>query len=146
MALFRHFFGSHWRTGRRILSAQPSKKSQKRVKEKINHLLTRGNPTPWPELRARLNRLLRGWAEYFSFSYKEESDQAIRWHTAGRVRQFLRRRHKLPRGTGNFGLTEVYGKVGVLDLRQMRLQKRPCMPSRKARPRAGCGRSASPVR
>lgn len=115
----------HWQTGTRILSARPSKKSQKIVKEKINHLLIRGNPTPWPELCSRLNRLLRGWAEYFSFGYTVESYQAIRWHTAGRVRLFLRRRHKLPRGTGHFSFAEVYGKVGVLDLHQMRLQKRP---------------------
>jgi RNA-directed DNA polymerase len=116
----------HWLTGKRFLSARPSKKAQKRLKEKINALLFRGNPTPWPELQARLNQLLKGWAGYFSFGYTGDADQAIRWHVAGRVRRFLCRRHKLPPGTGHFGFSEVYGKkVGVTDIRQMRLQRRP---------------------
>ena len=115
----------HWQTGKRILSARPSKKAQKRLKEKINTLLFRGNPTPWPELHTRLNRLLLGWAEYFSFGYTAEAYTALRWHIAGRVRRFLTRRHKLPRGTGRFGFTEVYGKAGVLDLHQVRLRRSP---------------------
>jgi RNA-directed DNA polymerase len=46
----------HWQTGKRFLGARPSKKSQKRIKEKINTLLFRGNPTPWPQLQDRLER------------------------------------------------------------------------------------------
>jgi RNA-directed DNA polymerase len=115
----------HWLSGRKMLTARPSKKSQKRVKEKINALLKRGNPTPWPELRDRLNRLLSGWAGYFSFGYTGQSDTAVRWHVLDRVRRFLCRRHKLRvSGTGRFGYTEVFGKLGVIDLHQMRRQRR----------------------
>jgi RNA-directed DNA polymerase len=113
----------HWRTGRRWISAQPSKKSQKKLKEKVNLLLYPGNPTPWPELKVRLNRLLTGWAEYFQFGYTAQAYQALRWHIANRVRQFLRRRHKLPSGTGRFGILEVYGKIGITDLHQARRKK-----------------------
>jgi RNA-directed DNA polymerase len=116
----------HWQTGRQILSARPSKKAQKRLKEKINALLLRGNPTPWPELHTRLNRLLLGWAEYFSFGFTGQADTAIRWHVIQRVRQFLCRRHKLRvSGTSRFGYAEVYGKAGVVDLHQVRLRRRP---------------------
>jgi RNA-directed DNA polymerase len=115
----------HWQTGKRILSARPSKKAQKRVKEKINALLFRGNPTPWPELCIRLNRLLVGWAEYFSFGHTGDADTAIRWHVLERVRRFLCRRHKLRvSGTQRFGYAEVYGKAGVVDLQQARLRRR----------------------
>ena len=104
---------------------QPSKKARKRLKEKINTLLIRGNPTPWPELCIRLNRLLVGWAEYFSFGYTAEADTAIRWHVLERVRRFLCRRHKLRvNGTRRFGYTEVYGKEGVVDLWQARLRRK----------------------
>jgi len=116
----------HWQTGKRILSARPSKKAQKRLKEKINTLLYRGNPTPWPELCTRLNRLLSGWAEYFSFGYTGEADNAVSRHVLERVRRFLCRRHKLRvSGTSRFGYFEVHGKVGVIDIRQKRLQRSP---------------------
>jgi RNA-directed DNA polymerase len=115
----------HWQSGRKILTARPSKKSQKRVKEKINTLLLRGNPTPWPELRDRLNRLLSGWAEYFSFGYTCQADAAVRWHVLDRARRFLCRRHKLRvSGTGRFNYTEVFGELGVIDLHKMRRQRR----------------------
>jgi len=115
----------HWLSGGQMLTARPSKKSQKRVKEKINTLLKRGNPTPWPELRDRLNRLLSGWVGYFSFGYTGQADTAVRWHVLDRVRRFLCRRHKLRvSGTRRFGYTEVFGEMGVIDLHQMRLQRR----------------------
>lgn len=112
----------HWQTGKRFIAARPSKKAQKKLKEKINTLLHRGNPTPWPELRSRLNRLLSGWTEYFSVGHTSQAYAAIRWHVGLRVRRFLRRRHKLPRGTGRFGFEEVYGEAGVMDIYQRRLR------------------------
>jgi RNA-directed DNA polymerase len=116
----------HWRTGKRILSARPSKKAQKRLKEKVNTLLYRGNPTPWPELRDRLNRLVSGWAEFFSFGYTGAADNAISRHVLERVRRFLCRRHKLRvSGTSRFGYFEVYGDMGVIDICQKRLHRRP---------------------
>jgi RNA-directed DNA polymerase len=116
----------HWQTGKRILSARPSRKAQKRLKEKINALLFRGNPTPWPELCTRLNRLLSGWAEYFSFGFTSQADSAIGWHVRERVRRFLCRRHKLRvSGTSRFGYAEVHGKMGVVNIQQMRLKRRP---------------------
>jgi RNA-directed DNA polymerase len=116
----------HWQSGKRFIASLPSKKSQKRLKEKINTLLHRGNPTPWPELQARLNRLLSGWAEYFSFGHTGQADEAIGWHVRARVRRFLCRRHKLRvSGTSRFGYAEVHEKMGVVDLHQRRLQRRP---------------------
>ena len=136
----------HWQTGKRLMTVVPSKKAQKRLKEKVNTLLYRGNPAPWPELRDRLNRLLTGWAEYFSFGFTLRAYHAVQRHVASRVRRLLSRRHKLPRGTGRFGFPEVYGNLGVIDLHQKRRRRSPRMPPCQARPRAGCGRSASPVR
>jgi RNA-directed DNA polymerase len=116
----------HWQTGKRFISAQPSKKARKRLKEKVNTLLFRGNPTPWPELCARLNRLLTGWAEYFSFGFTGQADAAIAWHVEERVRRFLCRRHKLRvSGTRRFGYAEVHGKMGVVDIQQARRHRRP---------------------
>lgn len=115
----------HWQTGQLFVAAQPSKKSQKRLKEKVNALLYRGNPMPWPELRDCLNRLLSGWCEYFRFGATAKAHQAIHWHVGERVRRFLRRRHKLPRGTGRFSFAEIYGKVGVVNPHQLRRCRSP---------------------
>lgn len=120
-------FGVTWRHNerRRALGARPSKKAQKRLKEKVNIMLYRGNPQPWPELRDRLNRLIVGWANYFSYGATADAYQAAWWHTARRVRHFLCKRHKLrTRGASRFGWREIYGPAGVVDLCQYRLRRR----------------------
>ncbi len=115
----------HISADRRFLDAQPSKKAQKRLKEKLNALLYRGNPEPWPQLVERLNCLLRGWSNYFSFGWLGRAYRAIWWHTAIRVRHFLCKRHKLRvQRSSRFSCDEIYGKRGVLDLRLLRNQRR----------------------
>jgi hypothetical protein len=49
------------------LGASPSKKSVARLKEKVGTLLVPGNMGAWPEVRVRLNSLLRGWSQYFGY-------------------------------------------------------------------------------
>jgi RNA-directed DNA polymerase len=106
------------------LTAVPAKKARRRIKEKVNTLLYRGNPTPWPELRQKLNRLLAGWANYYSFGWTAGADGALWWHTYQRVRRFLCKRHKLPtQGTSRFSVAEVFGPVGVLDLPRYRKRR-----------------------
>jgi RNA-directed DNA polymerase len=122
-------------TGTRFLGASPSKKAQRRLKDRVNTLLYRGNPAPWPELREALNRLIAGWANYFSFGWTGDGDTAIHWHVAQRARHFLRKRHKLPRGSGRFSLVEVYGpRVGILDIWRYRKRAASRMPSGEASP------------
>lgn len=110
--------------GGRGLTAVPAKKARRRIKEKVNTLLYRGNPTSWPELRDQLNRLLAGWANYFSFGWTGGADAALWWHTYQRVRRFLCKRHKLPRRSSRFSVAEVFGSAGVLDLPLYRQQRR----------------------
>lgn len=120
-------FGSlwWWRTKGRGLGTRPSEKAVKRLKGKVNALLYRGNPQPWPELRTRLNQILVGWANYFSVGATGQVDNAIWWHVGRRVRRFLCKRHKLrPRGASRFSLHEVYGPLGVVELGRYRRQRR----------------------
>ena len=114
----------HWRTGKSIIVAEPSKKAQKRLKEKLNKLLVRGNPRPWPELRDALNRLLRGWANYFSFGSSNGARQAVNNHLLERAHRFLSKRHKLrPHGTGRFWAKEIFGPMGVIDIQRLQLRR-----------------------
>ena len=135
-------FGPHCyqRNGKRYLGASPSAKSVKRVKQKINDVLVPGNLRPWAEVRDRLNRLLRGWSEYFGYGTRAKAYKAVDHHVCGRVRHFLSRRHKVPsRGTRRFPHDTIYGDLGVLPLDYRRV------PYNELSRKAGCGKSARPV-
>jgi RNA-directed DNA polymerase len=114
----------HFRNGGRwYLGATPSKKSVQRIKTKVSDLLIPGNKGAWPEICARLNRLLGGWAAYFSYGSLASAYQAVDWHVYDRVCAFLRRRHKTPgRGTKQFPREHVL----VLELNRVRYVSPSC--------------------
>src|SRR5204862_3275606 len=95
------FGPQHYRkTGREYLGASPSKKSLARLRQKVNGVLASDNPETWPEERDRLNRILRGWSNYFSYGTRWAAYGAVNHHVAVRVRHFLKRRQKVStRGT-----------------------------------------------
>jgi len=132
-------FGPHCyqRNGNRYLGASPSAKSVKRVKLKVN---VPGNMKPWMEVRDQLNRLLRGWSAYFCYGTRGRAYKAVDHHVCGRVRHFLRRRHKVPsRGTERFPSDLIFGGLGVQPLDYRR------GPYNETSRKAGCGKSARPV-
>jgi len=108
----------HRRTGRVYLGASPSKKSLKRLKAKVHDLLQPANVGAWPEVRDRLDALLRGWSAYFSYGSLTPAHRAVDGYVCARVQHFLARRHKLPaHGYGRFPWRVVFGELGVLRLR-----------------------------
>ena len=116
----------HWKDGRWYLGASPSQKSVARLRQKVNDVLTPRNTEPWPEVRTRLNRLLRGWSGYFSYGSLRRAYQAIDHHVGARVRQFLCRRHKVPTGgTRTISDDLIFGPLGVLRLRHVPAAARP---------------------
>ena len=90
-------FGPHHyrKDGHWYLGASPSKKSVRRLKQKVGEILVPGNQAPWPEVRDRLNRLLRGWSAYFSYGTRLVAYRAVDNHVYDSVRCFLVRRHKV---------------------------------------------------
>jgi RNA-directed DNA polymerase len=114
-------FGPHCYTkdGSWYTGASPSKKSVARIKQKVGDLLTPNNVGTWPEVRDRLNQMLKGWAAYFSYGTRRQVYQAVDYHVYDCVRHFLRRRHKVPsRGTTRFPYRAVFGELGVFRLRR----------------------------
>jgi RNA-directed DNA polymerase len=112
-------FGPHRArtTGRVYLGASPSKKSVSRLRRKVGDLLQPRNVGPWPEVRDQLNRILRGWSNYFSYGTTIMANRAVDNYVYERVRNFLRRRHKVQsRGGTQFSGATVFGKLGVLSL------------------------------
>jgi RNA-directed DNA polymerase len=107
----------HPRTGRKYIGYSPSNKSVERMKQKVGALLERGNVAPWEEVCRRLNQQLGGWRQYFSIGTTRRAYRAVDEYVYDRVRNFLRRRHKVSsQGTRQFGGERVYGSLGVLRL------------------------------
>jgi RNA-directed DNA polymerase len=121
-------FGPHrMRTnGREYLGASPSKKSISKLRQKVGDLLVRQNVAPWTEVRDRLNRVLRGWSNYFSYGTRLMAYRAVDRYVYHGVRSFLRRRHKVPsRGAHLYSDAVVFGTLGVLRLRDVHLGPLP---------------------
>ena len=97
----------HPRDGGEYIRYSPSNKSVGRIKQKVGELLERRNGAPWEEVCQKLNQKLRGWQQYFHCGSTSRTYKAVDEHVYDRVRNFLRRRHKVssqgppvPRGTG----------------------------------------------
>jgi RNA-directed DNA polymerase len=112
-------FGPHInpRDGGEYIGYSPSNKSVGRIKQKVGELLERRNGAPWEEVCQKLNQKLRGWQQYFNCGSKSRAYKAVDEYVYDRVRNFLRRRHKVSsQGTRQFPGERVYGSLGVLRL------------------------------
>jgi RNA-directed DNA polymerase len=120
-------FGPHCykKDGRWYLGASPSKKAEARIKAKVGDLLVPGNTGTWEEARNQLNQMLRGWSAYFSYGTRAAAYDRVDNYVYDRVRHFLRRRHQVSsRGTNRFDIKAVFGELGVIQLRRIKVAAR----------------------
>jgi RNA-directed DNA polymerase len=107
-----------WKTGTPYLAARPSKPSIQRLTAGVHGLLGPWEKAPWEEVCDRLNAKLRGWQQYCAYGTLAKAYQRVNHDVEQRVRQFLRRRHRLShsRGTRRFPSGKIFGELGVYRL------------------------------
>ena len=117
-------FGRYYspQTGRAYLCAWPSKKSVQRLIGAIREVTERR--TLWleaDEMVQKINRKLRGWANYFSLGPTGKAYRVIDQYTPRRLRRWLCEKHKVRNsGVSRFPYEYLYGTLGLVELATLR--------------------------
>jgi group II intron reverse transcriptase/maturase len=116
-------FGRYFspKTGRTYLCPQPSKASVKRVIGKIRDATERR--VLWlsaEEMVTGLNRVLVGWANYYSLGPVYKAYRAIDRYTPLRLRRWLCNKHKISNtGARRFPYEYLYDTLGLVQLQSL---------------------------
>jgi RNA-directed DNA polymerase len=103
---------------RKYLNVFPSPKSLKRERAKLRDMTDKRQCfTPVPELIERINRHLKGWANYYAYGYPRKAFRDMNRYVRQRLTKHLERRsqrpYKLPEGQTYY---QHLNKLGLITL------------------------------
>ncbi len=112
------------KTGRSYIGTKPAKKRVARICGAISEITDRrGTGKDTGEVVMQLNRMMTGWANYFCLGPVSRAYHAVEQHARNRLRQWLRKKHKMPgRATTQFPDEYLHQRLGLnhLSLRTAR--------------------------
>ena len=77
---------------RRYLNIFPASKPVERFKDKVRTLTASGHKSSLRDTLEQVNRLNRGWSQYFAYGYPRKCFRDLNWFTLQRFKGFLRHR------------------------------------------------------
>jgi len=102
------------RSGRKFALMYPSKKARKGLYERIRAIANPRMPVAIEFVIARLNRLLRGWVNYFRIGHASRWFNKIRYYVETKVRRCIRRvRNKAGYGWKGISSEYLYKDLGL---------------------------------
>jgi len=106
------------KSGRPYLGTRPSKRAVQKICRQLSELTERRWGLTAIESRVeRLNRSMIGWANYFCLGPVSPAYAAVDSHARRRLRQWLRRKHKLKgRGTARYPDEYLHEELGLTRL------------------------------
>jgi len=106
------------KSGKRYARTVPAKKSEQRLRDRLRELTPRwrGNQ-PVGEVVEEINRVLRGWGNYFYFGHPQQAMARINHFAEQRLRKWLmRRRQKRGMGYSQYPTARLYEEYGLYRL------------------------------
>ena len=112
-------------TGKRYIHRQPSKASTQKFRDKIRAEMNHWNTWRDPKISVnRVNRIVRGWGNYFHYGHSYDSFAGLNYWLNNRVRIWLSIKHKLQSQSRYKAYPDNYLKV-ELGLAQLPAKNKP---------------------
>jgi len=135
------------KTGKWFPRTRPAPKSETRLRERLREITDRkrGNH-PVTEVVEEMNRVLRGWGQYFHYGNPQQSMARLNYFAAQRLRKWLmRRRQRRGPGYSRYPTGTLYGPLGLYRLPTARPGATAHASRCTGTPKAVCGKTARTV-
>jgi RNA-directed DNA polymerase len=111
---------------KRVTIFYPSKRSQKRLRDRVRKTLNPMAPVRTVDQIQRTNQVVRGWVNYFWIGNSTEVFHDIRWYVEKKLRHVLERKaHRHGYGWKRYDHAFLYRKLGLFDGYRVRWRPSP---------------------